>query len=168
MKLTMRAIWSASMPLIAASVGLSQHDAALRGVQQAGDGLQQRRSAGAVRADDGDDFVLVDREVHALQDLVATAVAGDDVARDEQPHRPTRHTGSRRRHRRLIVQGRRSHLIVMAGPRVGPKARPRRSLVPTIHVALWLLRIRTSKICTLLCSIELDRPLFLPRAIAMP
>ena len=74
----------------------------LRGMQQAGDGLQQRRFAGAVRADDGDDLAVVDREVHALQDFVAAPVAGDDVARDEQRHRCNRHAGTRRRHRRLI------------------------------------------------------------------
>jgi hypothetical protein len=52
------------------------------------------RFAGAVRTDDRDDFVLVDREVHALQDFVAAPVAGDDVARGEQGHRCNRHAGT--------------------------------------------------------------------------
>ena len=61
-------------------------DRAARRMQQAGDGLQQRGFAGAVRADDGDDLAVVHGERHAFQDFVAAAVAGDDVARDQEGH----------------------------------------------------------------------------------
>ena len=49
------------------------------GLQQSGDGLEQRRFAGAVRADDADDLARVDREIDTLQHLVGSAVADDQV-----------------------------------------------------------------------------------------
>ena len=83
-------------------IGASRRRIVPRGrTQQAGDRLQQRGLAGAIGADDGDDFSLVHRERHALQDLVAAAIAGNEVARGQQGLR--RLGCGRQGHRRRLI-----------------------------------------------------------------
>ena len=62
-----------------------EHDRPAVGGHHAGDGLQERRLAGAVGAEQRDDLALVDLEVHAEQHL-DVVVAHVDVADEQQLH----------------------------------------------------------------------------------
>jgi hypothetical protein len=67
--------------------GVAEAHAAAAGRQHAGDDLEQRRLAGAVGADHAHDLARPDLEVHALEDLVGGAVAGDDALDTQEAHR---------------------------------------------------------------------------------
>ena len=62
--------------------------------QQPGDQLEQRRLAGAVRADQGDDLARLDPQRRPAHDLVGRAVAAAQVGDLEEAHlRPPRFGG---------------------------------------------------------------------------
>ncbi len=58
---------------------ITENDAAGFRLQEAGDGAQQRRLAGAVRAEDDGDAAGLRGEIDAAQHRMASGVAGDDV-----------------------------------------------------------------------------------------
>ena len=66
---------------------VEQHDAAI-GFDDAGDGAQQRRLAGAVRAEEGDALALGDLEVDAEEDLHAAVADVEAPARSAAGHGP--------------------------------------------------------------------------------
>src|SRR5262249_5192766 len=55
--------------------------------EQPRDDLEERRLARAVGADDTDDFACLESEIHALEDLVGDAVAGDHALHHEERRR---------------------------------------------------------------------------------
>jgi len=56
------------------------------GHEDTGDDFQERRLAGAVRADHGHDLAALDGEAHGLEDLVARPVAGHELFGGQERH----------------------------------------------------------------------------------
>ena len=92
---------------------------------EADDGLEQRRLAGAVRADDGDELALADGEVDVVQHL-GVAVAGPDRRELEQRGGVRHRRPPRRRGRRRSPPGP-SGSCAAAPPRSCGRGRARRS-----------------------------------------